>query len=147
MGRNHYKKRTHLTMYRSLASALLVAATQAAGGTYTVATGQTSAAASPKISASSCTITVTVATATVTVVVAQTATGAAAIAAAEIAEAACSWSQTAAIWWVHVGSIEGSSTASEYLATAQVYKFTAAPVATDLTANSLFTGSTTTFTS
>merc|ERR1712117_286314 len=124
MGRNHYKKRTHLTMYRSLASALLVAATQAAGGTYTVATGQTSAAASPKISASSCTITVTVATATVTVVMAQTATSGTAIAATEIAEAACSWSQTAAIWWVHVGAIEGSSTASEYKATAQVYKFT-----------------------
>merc|ERR1711884_344098 len=141
MGRNHYKKRTHLSMYRSLAAALLVAATQASSE-YNVATGMASAAATPKISASTCKITVTVATAVVTVVVAQTGTAAAAMTSGDKAELACSWQQAAAIWWVHVGEIEASGT-TQYKGKAQVYKLTTAPAVANLTAASTFTGSAT----
>jgi len=129
-------------MYRSLAAALLVAATQAAGGTYNVATGMASATATPKISASTCKLTVTVASMAVTVVVAQTGTAAAAMATGDKAELACSWQQAAAIWWVHVGEIEAAS-ATNYKGKATVFKFVTAPAAANLTAASLFTGSAT----
>merc|ERR1711884_143804 len=142
MGGIIIKKRTHLSMYRSLAAALLVAATQAAGGTYNVATGMASATATPKISASTCKITVTVATAVVTVVVAQTGTAAAAMTSGDKAELACSWQQAAAIWWVHVGEIEASGT-TQYKGKAQVYKLTTAPAVANLTSASTFTGSAT----
>jgi len=141
MGGIIIKKRTHLSMYRSLAAALLVAATQASSE-YNVATGMASATASPKISASTCKITVTVATAVVTVVVAQTGTAAAAMTSGDKAELACSWQQAAAIWWVHVGEIEAAS-ATNYKGKATVFKFVTAPAAANLTANSLFTGSAT----